>query len=283
MKAKKVLILTTVISAFVLLASCGSTITQEDLDAAYQQGFNDANSVLEEAVTHVEQQDDVSEEIDEAVGSISTEETTSSQPYSNSDGGNSATDQTQADTQISDQIEETTSPVPDIVSVIATMQASAPVIDTSDVILNEGTDFESDAIFMPGEHIGVYNGIQVDDMLSLSSRAYQEKYYTVTDDLQNVENTLRNAYEKNWLELGYTNCTPAIRYNSRRGVYEESPYDMVHPGWEHTYAVLYTCTWSDGTPRCGVYYVRVANNTNQEVMAILCPITTITDGLNFIC
>ena len=136
---------------------------------------------------------------------------------------------------------------------------------------------------MPGEHIGVYNGIQVDDMLSLSSRAYQEKYYTVTDDLQKVENTLRNAYEKNWLELGYTNCTPAIRYNSRRGVYEESPYDMVHPGWEHTYAALYTCTWSDGTPRCGVYYVRVANNTNQEVMAILCPITTITDGLNFIC
>ncbi len=282
MKAKKARILTIVMSALFLLTSCGSTITQADLDAAYQQGYNDANSVVEEDA-YPEQQDDASEESDEVVESTSTEETTNSQPSSNSDNGNSTTDQVQTDTQISDPVEETNDPAPDVVSVIATMQASAPVIDTKTIRANEGTAFETDVLYQPGEHIGEYNGVQVDTMLCLSSRADQEKYYAVTDDLKNVENTLRNAYDKNWLELGYTHCVPAICYDSRNNKYEENPYDMVHPGWEHSYAVLYTCTWSDGTTRCGVYYVRVSNNTDQEVMAILCPITSITDGLNFIC
>ena len=280
MKSKRVQILTMVISASLLLASCGNTITQADLDAAYQQGYNDANSVSEEIVTQPEQQDAISDESDEIVESTNPGENVNPQPSSNANSGNSATDQVQIDTQIPDQTEEANAPVPDIVSVIATMQASAPVIDTKTIRINEGTDFESDVI---SDQVGVYNGFAVDQMLTLSSRAYQEKYYTVTDDLKNVENTLRNAEGKNWLELGYTHCIPAIRYDSRNNKYEENPYDMVHPGWQHTYAVLYSCTWSDGTPGYGVYYVRVSNDTDQEVMAILCPIYSITDGLNFIC
>ena len=293
MKSKRVHVITMVISASLLLASCGSTITQADLDAAYQQGYNDGHTASD-VMSHQNQESDINSDSNDVIDSITQEETgdnaesisahtgNTSQQTSNVDNENTSVVQTMPDTQISDSIEEMIAPVPDIVSVIAAMQASAPVIDTSDIILNEGTDFESDAIFMPGTHIGVYNGVQVDDMLSLSSRAYQEKYYVVTDDLKNVENTFRNGYEKTWLELGYTNCIPAIRYDSRNNKYEENPYDMVHPGWQHTYAVLYICTWSDGTPRCGVYYIKVSNNTDQEVMAILCPITQISDGLNII-
>ena len=211
------------------------------------------------------------------------EESNTSPQSLNTNSGNSTANQSQLNTQNNDQNEEINAPASDIVSLIATMQASAPVIDTKDITVNEGTDYASDLVFASGRHIGEYNGIQVDDMFYLDNDARDEKYYVVTDDLINVKNTLQNAYEKNWLELGYTNCIPIIRYDSRRNVYAENPYDMVHPGWHHTYAVMYSCTWSDGTPRYGVYYVSVSNNTDQEVMAILCPITQITDGLAFIC
>ena len=167
-----------------------------------------------------------------------------------------------------------------LIALITAMQTSAPIIDTKPIVLNEGTNYESDMIYMPGEHIGEYNGVQVDNMLNLSSDAYNEKYYTVTDDLKIVEITLQNAYDKNWLEIGYTNCVPAIRYDSAQNRYEENPYDMVHPGWHHTYAVMYKCVWSDGNPRYGVYYISVYNDTDQELMAILCPIQQVSDGMN---
>ena len=289
MKSKKVQFLTMMISAFIFLSSCGSVITQADLDAAYQQGYSDGHSASDDNISAQNYESEkVLEEYIEDIDPTTQESTTTSEAATNaqpspSAGGASSIDQPQPETQGLDQSEVTNATVPDILSVIATMQASAPVIDTSDIIYNEGTAYESYALFMPGDHIGEYNGVQVDRMLNLSSRASQEKYYVVTDDLKNVENSFRNAYNKTWLELGYTNCIPAIRYDSRNNKYGENPYDMVHPGWEHTYAVLYVCTWSDGTPRCGVYYISVSNNTDQEVMAILCPITSISDGLNMIC
>ena len=284
---KRLFVLTMAISASVILASCGSTITQADLDAAYQQGYNAGREEVEDIGHPVQKTDDVSKEFTDNSKETDSEETNNIKQPSATDNNTSenatpSVNQPQPDDQITDQSGDIITPVPDIASVIAAMQASAPLIDTKDVILNEGTEYETYDLFMPGEHIGEYNGIQVDQMRIISGRAYQEKYYAVTDDLENVENTLRNAGGKNWFELGYTNCIPAILYDSRRNVYEENPYDMVHPGWEHSYAVLYACVWPDGTPGYGVYYIRVSNDTDHEVMAILCPITYVGDGLNII-
>lgn len=266
--------------AVIFLTSCEvPDKTQADLDEAYQLGYNDGYAAAMASNTQHQVVEDNSEEviIDEESGD--TAEDNISQSSSAIDNSNSSMVQPQPASQIPEQTEEIVPPVPDIVTVIAAMQSTAPVIDTKTITVYED-GYASDMVFFPGDHIGEYNGVQVDDMFNLSSDAHNEKYYTVTDDLKNVENTLRNADGKTWFDLGYTNCIPIIRYDSHLNKYEENPYDMVHPGWSHSYAIMYSCTWSDGTPRFGVYYIRVHNSTDQEVMAVLCPIESVSDGLN---
>ena len=277
MKRYKCLLFTIMISAAVLLTSCGSQgITQADLDEAYQQGYSDGYSTATDEDTQPQETESEPEpSIPEA---SETPEAPQPSPTMNND--TSPAPQVQPDPDASMSAELADNDDENLIALITAMQTSAPIIDTKPIVLNEGTNYESDMIYMPGEHIGEYNGVQVDNMLNLSSDAYNEKYYTVTDDLKIVEITLQNAYDKNWLEIGYTNCVPAIRYDSAQNRYEENPYDMVHPGWHHTYAVMYKCVWSDGNPRYGVYYISVYNDTDQELMAILCPIQQVSDGMN---
>lgn len=251
MKGYKCLLFTIMISVAVLLTSCGSQgITQADLDEAYQQGYSDGYSTA----TDEDTQPQVTES--EPEPSIS-EEPVTPEPSPVTDNAESSTPTVQPDPDASMSAELADNDDENLIALITAMQASAPIIDA-----------------------GEYNGIQVDNMFNLSNVAENEKYTTVTDDLRIVEIALKNAYSKNWLEIGYTNCVPAIRCDSTQNRYDENPYDMVNPGRSHTYAVMYKCVWSDGTPRYGVYYISVYNNTDQELMAILCPIQQVSDGMN---
>lgn len=279
-KKQRMLILSIVLLTSLLLTSCEAVDkTPSHLDNDYQSAYEEGYAAAMAELSQNKEAENESEE-DNNAEPINSEEAVASQPSSDSNNGNISTVQTQPDTQDDGRGEEQNATVPDIVSVIAAMQATAPLIDTKTITVYDDEGWASDIIYVSGDHIGEYNGIQVDDMFNLDSDAYNEKYYTVTDDLINVENTLRNAEGKTWLELGYTNCIPAIRYDLKQNRYEENPYDMVHPGWQHTYAVMYSCVWSDGTPRYGVYYIRVSNDTDQEMMAILCPIYSVSDGMN---
>ena len=254
MKGYKCLLFTIMISVAVLLTSCGSQgITQADLDEAYQQGYSDGYSIA----TDEDAQPQVTESEPEPLIPEASETPEVPQPSQTMNNDTSPAPQVQPDPDASMSAELADNDDENLIALITAMQASAPIIDA-----------------------GEYNGIQVDNMFNLSNVAENEKYTTVTDDLRIVEIALKNAYSKNWLEIGYTNCVPAIRCDSTQNRYDENPYDMVHPGWHHTYAVMYKCVWSDGTPRYGVYYISVYNNTDQELMAILCPIQQVSDGMN---
>ena len=277
MKKQKRILLAIFLLTSILLTSCEAVDkTPSLLDNDYQRGYEEGYAAALAELSKNQGATECLSEDGNVVEPVDLEEDVISQPSSGSDNSNSSIVQVQPDAQS----EELNSTVPDILSMISTMQATAPLIDTKTITVYDDEGWASDMIYGPGDHIGEYNGIQVDDMFNLDSDAYNEKYYAVTDDLINVENTLRNAEGKTWLELGYTNCIPVVRYDSKQNRYEENPYDMVHPGWRHRYAVMYSCVWSDGTPRYGVYYISVYNNTDQELMAILCPIQQVSDGMN---